>query len=280
MRLLIGLISASVALWLFAVSAHGQEIVRFPASQPNEPKPINLRGELYRPDGVGRFPAVILMHSCSGWQPAVLFALRGYAENLQKRGYVVLNLDSFGPRYYSGDEMCASNAKLQQALSYRTSDAFDAARYLRRLPHVDGSNIFLMGQSNGGSVVIRASLQSNYLAYRKSEEEPPFRGAIAFYPWCGHVSQGARFATPVQVFSGGRDEWVSARECAGVEATGAQYQVTVYPHATHSFDLDIMTQRYAGYMIGSDPDAAADSRKRMIAFLQGRVSQTQQASVR
>ena len=280
MRLLSVLISASAALCLAVVSAYGQEIVRFPASQPNEPKPIALRGELYRPEGAGRFAAVILMHGCSGWQPAVRFSLQGYAQSLQKRGYVVLNLDSFGPRYYSGDEMCASNAKLQQALLYRTSDAFDAARYLRHLPYVDGDNVFLMGQSNGGSVVIRAALQNNYLAYRKSADEPPFRGAVAFYPWCGLVSSGAKLVTPVQVFSGGRDNWVSARECANVEVTGAEYKVTVYPQAAHSFDLDIMMERYAGFLIGNDPDAAADSRKRMIAFLDHRQLETQQAAAR
>ena len=280
MRLLSGLISASAVLWLAAASAHAQEIVKFPASQPNEPKPVNLRGELYRPQGNGRFPAVILMHGCSGWQPAVKFAQHGYAESLQKRGYVVLNLDSFGPRYYSGDEMCASNAKLQEALSYRTADAFDAARYLRRLPYVNGDDIFLMGQSNGGSVVIKAALQSSLATYRKSADEPPFRGAVAFYPWCGLVSAGAKFATPVQVFSGGRDEWVSARECAGVVATGADFKVTVYPQAAHSFDLDIVAQRYAGFLVGNDPDAAADSRKRMITFLDHRLSGSQVAAAR
>ncbi|HEY6979487.1 dienelactone hydrolase family protein [Reyranella sp.] len=280
MRLLIGLISAWGASWLAVTSAHGQGIVKFPASQPNEPRQIALRGELYRPQGSGRFPAVILMHGCSGWQPAVMFALRGYAESLQTRGYVVLNLDSFGPRYYSGDEMCASNARLQQALAYRTSDAFDAARYLRQLPYVDGDNVFLMGQSNGGSVVIKAALQSSYEAYRKSAGEPPFRGAVAFYPWCGLLTSGARFATAVQIFSGGRDEWVSARECTAVDATGAEYHVTVYPEAAHSFDLDIIAQRYAGFRVGNDPAAAADSRKKMIAFLHHRLSGTQQASAR
>ncbi len=280
MRLLTGAISAMAACWLPFAAAEGQEIVRFAASQPGEARAVSLRGELYRPDGTGRAPAVVLMHGCGGWQPAVQFTLRGYAETLRQRGYVVLNLDSFGPRYRSGAEMCASNALLQQALSYRTADAYDAAAYLRRLPDVDGDNIFLLGQSNGGSATIRAALQGTYETHRKAPDDPPFRGAVALYPWCGHVAAGADFATPVHVFSGARDDWVSAGECAGVRATGAGFQVTVYPRAAHSFDLEITTQRYAGFMVGRDPQAAEDSLKRIVAFLEDRVSRREQAAAR
>lgn len=266
MRLCAGFICALATFWVAAVSAQAQEIVKFRASQPNESTPVALRAELYRPTGHGQFPTVILLHGCNGWQPADIFALHKYAQAMREAGYVVLNLDSFGPRYYSGAEMCGNNGRLRQAIGYRTADVFDAARYLRRLPYVDGNNLFLMGQSNGGSVAISAALQESYLAHRTSEQEAPFRGAVALYPWCGFVNSGSRLATPVQVFSAGRDEWVSANECIGAQTSGAEFRVKVYPAAVHSFDLDIIPQRFDGFMIGMDADAAADSRNHMMSF--------------
>lgn len=213
------------------------------------------------------------MHGCSGWQPAARYTLRSYADDMRKRGFAVLNLDSFGPRYYSADEMCASNDKLRQALAYRVSDAFDAARYLQSRGFVDARNIFVVGQSNGGSVAMKTVLAGTQDEYVKRRGYPAFRGAVAYYPWCGVLAGKARLAAPVQVFSGGKDDWVSARECSAVEASGADFKVTVYAEAAHSFDLEVTQQKYVGYSIGKDPDAASDSRRRMMAFLSGNLAQ-------
>jgi dienelactone hydrolase len=214
------------------------------------------------------------MHGCSGWVPAVRHTLHDYADELRRRGYVAFNLDSFGPRHYSGDEMCTSNARLQEALNYRTADAFDALRYLAALPYVDARNIFLIGQSNGGSVAMRAAQTSAAKTYDKFGS-PGFRGVVAYYPWCGVFAGRVRLAAPIQVFSGERDEWVSARECAGVQASGADYRIKLYPRAMHAFDLEIAVQRYAGFMIGRDPEAAEDSRKHMFNFFRSHLTEDQ-----
>jgi dienelactone hydrolase len=263
---------ACVALVTCLATAPGaaQEIVKFDTGAGGER--VMLRAELYRSRSEGPSPAAILLHGCGGWQPAVRYTLRSYAEDLQKLGFVVLNLDSFGPRSYSADEMCASNERLRQALEYRTTDVFDAARFLQGQSFVDGRRVFVVGQSNGGSValnVVRASTQDDYVGRRGY---PAIRGAVAYYPWCGMLSGKARLAAPVQVFSGGKDDWVSARECAGVEASGADYKVTVYADAPHSFDLQVAHQKYAGFSIGNDPVAAEDSRRRMTAFLSGQAT--------
>ncbi|MBS0527114.1 MAG: dienelactone hydrolase family protein [Proteobacteria bacterium] len=244
-----------------------QQIVKFPASQPNERKPIELRAELYLPKVQGPAPALVMMHGCSGWQPAVRYSLRDYAADMQSRGYVVLNLDSFGPRYYAGDEMCASNYQLQQALSYRTADAFDAARYLGAQPFVDRNHMFLMGQSNGGSVAMRAARADVVGKYAPSPADARFRGVAAFYPWCGVYQGTVKLTVPLQIFSGGQDTWTSAAECAALRTTGAPFDVVVYPQAAHSFDLEVITQKYQGFLIGKDPQAASDSRRRLTAFL-------------
>jgi dienelactone hydrolase len=153
-------LTGALAVWsLLAHPTPGaaQEIVKFEASDPYASDKVLLRGELFKPEGAGPFPAVILMHGCGGWRPAVRYSLHNHADHLVKNGYVVLSLDSFGPRGYSGDELCASNARLRAAIDYRTHDAFDALRYLQALSYVDPADIFLMGQSNGGSVAMQAA---------------------------------------------------------------------------------------------------------------------------
>jgi dienelactone hydrolase len=265
------------AIWLATTSACAQDIVDIEASQPDASRRVLLRAELHRPRGEGSFPAVILMHGCSGWVPAVHHTLHDYADELRRRGYVALNLDSFGPRHYSGDEMCASNTRLREALDYRTADAFDALRYLATLPYVDARNVFLIGQSNGGSVAMRTAQASATKTYDKSGS-PGFRGVVAYYPWCGVFAGGVRLAAPIQVFSGERDEWVSARECAAVRTSGADYRIKLYPRAVHSFDLEIAVQRFAGFPIGRDPEAAEDSRKRMFNFFRDHLTEDQKSA--
>lgn len=51
-----------------------------------------------------------------------------------------------------------------------------------------------------------------------------------------------------------------------MKATGAGLEVTIYPEAAHSFDLDILPQRFLGKLIGSDPLATQDSRAKMLTF--------------
>jgi dienelactone hydrolase len=217
-----------------------------------------ITAELFRPSGSGPFPAVVLMHGCGGWQPAVLNALHTHALQFIDRGYVVLNVDSFGPRGNSGGVVCESNARLADALDYRTYDALSALHYLQSLPFIDPKRIFLMGQSNGGSVAIIAAKQNIPVNYR---------AVAAYYPWCGALpSPRVKLTAPVIVFSGGKDDWTPARECRNKTSAGAALKVIEYPDAAHSFDVEINSQKYLGKRIGFDKAATEDSRNQMLTF--------------
>lgn len=259
-------------IWLCAVGliasrimpVRGDELVRFAATDPDVGRAVFLRGELVKPTGAGPFPAVILMHGCGGWQPAVYYALEAHADYLARHGYVVLDLDSFGPRHFSGNALCASDMRLREALSYRAYDAFDAMRYLDTQPFVDPRNIFLMGQSNGGSVALEVARRSGPKSY---DGPTAFRAVVAYYPWCGVYTQTTvRLASPLLIFGGGEDDWVSARECASITASDAEFRVFIYPEAHHSFDVNILPERYMGHLIGYDEAAALDSDAKMLAF--------------
>src|SRR3972149_5417972 len=53
-----------------------------------------MYAELRRPPGQGPFPALVLLHGCSG----ITSVQRDWAERLSEWGYVTLIVDSFGPR--------------------------------------------------------------------------------------------------------------------------------------------------------------------------------------
>ena len=253
--------------------------VKFEASETYRSQKVLLSANLFKPDGEGPFPTVVLMHGCGGWQPPVRAALSSYANFLIKNGFAVLNLDSFGPRRNSGGEVCASFKKLKDAREYRTVDAFDAMQYLKTQAFVDANNIFLMGQSNGGSVAINVAKSKPLVA--------GFRAVVAYYPWCGAFgSRKVNLSSPLLVLGGAKDDWVPPQACKNVVSTGEELLVTVYPEAVHSFDVNILPQKFMGKSVGYNKDAAVDSRAMMLAFFKNHLQSAvkpgfvQQASVK
>ncbi|AHY44673.1 hypothetical protein CXK93_13505 [Stutzerimonas decontaminans] len=278
MTAMIRLARSACALTLafaFPLVAQAYSAVTLKASDPHTAKALSLQGELFVPDGTGPFPAIVLMHGCGGWQAPVRHGLQTHAEFLRNQGFVVLNLDSFGPRNFGGGKLCSNNPALFKALTYRTNDAYDALAYLAQQDYVAADNIFLMGQSNGGAVAIRAAKASAPKNY--GDGQTAFRGVVAYYPWCGELGRSSvALSAPLLILAGGKDNWVPARECQGVRGEGAALEVKVYPDAAHSFDLDIPPQSFQGKRVGGDPAATVDSRTRMLRFLLGNLTREQQ----
>lgn len=243
----------------FSFNVYNKNTVKFEATQTYKSQKIQLRAKLLKPKGTGPFPSVILMHGCGGWQPAVQATLSSYTDFLVQNGFAVLDLDSFGPRRNSGGEVCASYKELKKARDYRTSDAFDAIKYLKEQDFVDANNIFLMGQSNGGSVAINVA--------KSNKEESNFRAIVAYYPWCGAFGGSkVELSSPLLILGGAKDDWVPPQGCNNVVSNGEELRVTIYPNAPHSFDINILQQRYMGKLVGYDKHAAQAGRTAMLTF--------------
>ena len=157
------------------------------------------------PKGDGPFPAVVLMHGCSGLDPEVRKGNEVHVRHPVAEGFVALVLDSFGPRRL-GDAVCNEGDEMWAAYRYRQRDAVSALRFLRSQPFVDSENVFVMGQSHGGEVVLRLA---------KSRTIPVgdrFRAAVAYYPWCGNQLR-EQLHTPLLVLIGEEDDWTPAFHC-------------------------------------------------------------------
>jgi len=220
---------------------------------------------LLRPDGAGPFPAVVMMHDCSGLGPSSSGAPGRWTKELLGRGYVVILPDSFSPRGYP-DGICTNAAKGRSAVRpiVRARDARAARAFLQTLSYVDRERIGLMGGSHGGFTTL-ATL---------STPGSGFAAAVALYPRCGPFSH-LKPDLPLLILAGELDDWTPAKECTPL--AGERVTVKVYPGVHHSFD-SARPKRYVAERINpsapggrgatteGNAEAWADSIRQVDAF--------------
>lgn len=224
-------------------------------SKPEPVPGLRLEGRLRKPDGEGPFPAVVVMHGCGGiwrWNDV-------WSDRLTNWGYVVLDVDSFGPREKTS--ICHRPESISGET--RALDAHGAKAFLAGLPFVDSARIAVMGMSHGGWTALHAIRRGT----TSDLELEPFRAAIALYPWCDAPSE---LDAPLLILIGELDEWTPAARCktfvAGVSSS-SEVILEVYPDAHHLFDLKDIDTRQEGYVLRYHPQAADDAVPRIREFL-------------
>lgn len=290
----------AAALLLGAVlhSAQAEEIALTVTPVGGE---VALPATLLKPEGAGPFPAIVMMHDCSGLGPRSSGAPRRWADELVPQGYVVIIPDSFAPRGLPNGVCTVPAEQSRVANGYaRAADAYGALAALRALPYVDGRRVGLMGGSHGGFTTLAtlvASVQDGPLAEARKNG---FAAGLALYPRCdirygdwqvtrqngnrgpmiGH-SGVYKAVAPLLILSGALDDWTPAEPCRLLVETGraAGYplDLVIYPGAHHSFDSD-RPERYVaernnpnsptgkGATTGGNPQAWADARLQVRDF--------------
>ncbi|MBI4609115.1 MAG: dienelactone hydrolase family protein [Candidatus Rokubacteria bacterium] len=226
--------------------------------------PPQPAGRLYRPEGPGRFPALVLLPTCAGLRPHVF----DWAELLKAEGYVALAVDTLSPR--GATDLCL---KGKHTVHEVAGDAVEALVHLRSLPFVDQDRIGVIGWSHGAMAAL--------VAIRSGPRGRGFRLAIAFYPDCGYVAYDTTI--PVLLLLGEVDDWTPPGQCVKVtkqlQREGRPVVWKVYPGAHHGFDVAGFGNRtvvYRGYTMRYDPAATADAKERVRAFLAQHLRRSQQ----
>jgi dienelactone hydrolase len=153
--------------------------------------PVTLHALVFRPQGRGPFPAILLNHG-SGRTAEDLKRLGPYEQNPEKlgptfvrHGYVFLYLfrRGVGPstdqgasavdlmnREFAEHGHAARNALQLRLLEDRDmSDALSGLKFLRALPYVDAHDVGVIGHSFGGSLTVLMA-----------EREPELRAVVVF----------------------------------------------------------------------------------------------------
>jgi len=216
-----------------------------------------LNGYLTRPPGEGPFPAVVVLHGCTGLSSS---ARKTWSERLSSWGYVVLMVDSFSTRGIR--ETCD-----RAMLGDRVYDAYGALAFLSEQKFVDPRRIALMGSSAGGIT----TLEAVQLGGAEKLMERKFKAAIAYYPNCS-VANGD-MAVPTLILIGELDDWAPAQKCREMMAQrsgkGSAVKLNVYPGARHAFTAPgnkIGTEDY-GHRVEYNAAAAEQSENDAHAFL-------------
>lgn len=251
----------------------------FPSAALPFSPPSDLRTSLYKPDGRGPFPAMVLLHSCAGLRRSVF----DWAGRLTLDGYVVLVVDSNSPR--GAQDNCGIH---KVAMVWEvTDDAFAALAHLRSLPFVDGNRVGVMGFSYGAMAALRTA-SASYV--KRRFRAAGFQAVVAFYPGCTGYHSNPQvhenlnnlyddINTPLLMLLGELDDETPPGTCVDkakpLRDRGLPVFWKVYPGTTHAFDLAHLGNRTlirevpgrGKFTYRYNPEATEDAWKEASAFL-------------
>ena len=264
--------ASALALLAIGLAAHAADDPGFPI-------------EVLKPDGDGPFPAVVMLHDCSGLGPRSSGAPKRWAKELLAHGYVIAIPDSFGTRGFPNGTCTDPSSKRAEVGPFkRVDDAYRTLEHLRTLPYVKGDKVGVMGGSHGGSTTL-ATLATGPRDSNPERKKDGFAAGVALYPGCD-IGKPAfntwyKTLTPLLILAGELDDWTPAKPCEqlvdSAKSHGSDAEIHVYPGAHHSFDND-KPERYVanrnnthaflgkGATTGGNPAAWKDSIARVDAF--------------
>ncbi|VAV98113.1 hypothetical protein MNBD_ALPHA08-88 [hydrothermal vent metagenome] len=171
-------------------------------------------------------PAVIMIHTCH--DPAYYLP---WIKRFNSWGLATLSFSRCQP---PDNKPLNANESLEWREGSAT--AYAALNYLAANPAIDKKAIALIGWSRVGMVPLSVLNPEGEYQFSKVK----FAATVAINPFCGFA--GGPHQAPVLVLSGGKDDWVDAKQCQKMSVLTAQDKfpvtVKVYPDAWHGFDIE------------------------------------------
>ena len=256
---------------------------------PTEPSSLSFlsspRLALYKPEGAGPFPALVLLHQCGGlrsgngrWQN---MSMLNWAKQAVERGYVVLLLDSFESR---GVDTVCFGPKGGVNFARGLKDALLAATHVRQLDFVDKKRVAFAGYSWGAGVAVMASSKEAASALQMTDR---YDALVSFYPPCYLIPANGsppytlvlnEIDRPLLVLLAERDNETPPEQCVSrlspQKAAGAPIEWHMYPKATHCWDCENLHGSRKVDARGNtveylyDKSVTADSAQRMFSFIE------------
>lgn len=173
-RLRLSVVTVGLFLLMAACQSTGVTFKSGTFSGKTNPQGLSIRGHLFKPDGPGPFPAVVLLHTCGGLTQHMI---QGWPGFLSDNGYVVFSVDSYPPR---GHRYCHEFSNRIEWQVGQAEDAFGALDYLAELPFVDGNKIGVMGFSAGAFAI------NTNVVKAPRDGARHFKAAISLYGGCNN----------------------------------------------------------------------------------------------
>jgi dienelactone hydrolase len=230
-----------------AVPSHAQQPSVAPAAAIEislSPLPFDLRGLLRRPEGSGRFPAVVLLPACGEYAGLLD---EDWGARLSSWGYVTLTIDGFGPR---GIKDCDHGLSENPDL---VLDAYRGLNFLIAKSFVDPKRVAIAGFAWGAMQTLSA-----------------FKGNMTV-PTLILIGERDDLATAdaCRKMAAGEDDFGISRQ----KGAGAPVRLIVYPDAYLAFDLPVLKSAtwYRGHRLEFNKPAADQASEALRAFLQANI---------
>ncbi len=220
-----------------------------PLSPPDIKPPIY--GNFYKPDSLGPFPAVVLLHGGHGIFPRYNVD----AERLAQNGYAALVLDYY--QETGGIIVYGVKKRLKRWHAYQQT-VYSTFKYLKSLPEIDNKNLGMIGYSNG--VALALSTAGNI---------PEVKAVVDFYgntPTTKNVIDAIGMGElsnvapenyldnmpPVLILHGEDDSAVPIEEAKKLydqlRELEIEVELIVYPGAEHGFDNEDAQNRVLNFL--------------------------------
>lgn len=216
-----------------------------------------VSGYLYKPQGMGPFPAVLVLHGKAGLGEAQ----QAYASWLATQGYVALAPDYLTPINVASGQWGGTD--WENKIDPVREHLALGLECLKSLPYVAPSRIGIVGFSLGGFFAFILATRDDVKAvvsYYGAYNGKPVTQNLSRYLFSDVV---AELRAPILMFHGDADQLVPIALAETtknlLESSGKQYEYIMYPGAGHTFDAP------AGTL--ANPTATADAKQKVRAFL-------------
>ena len=200
-------------------------------TEPEQMEAAEIRACVFKPQGPGPWPAVIVVPGSLGVAPSHVFK----AELLTDAGIAACVIDPFGGR---GVTSTVAN-QAQYSFAASAWDVLATATLLHDREDIDPTRIGAQGHSRGGSAVLSAACMARLV----DTGGVSLRAVYAAYPWCGQQFERPDVGkTVVRSVIGDRDEWCLPQQVQAhmqaMRLAGCEASFRLFPGAHHSFDRD------------------------------------------
>lgn len=202
--------------------------------------------KIVKPDGIGPFPTIIMLHGCGR-----AYVAPEFAQEAKRNGFASIIVDSFAPRSISEMEAATTVCTaLQLRGSERTGDLVATIHWALSQDWVDKDAIHATGWSHGAWTIMDAIAREDeigtlgYLSDYKPKYVNLLKSILCIYPWCGpgshSHSRGWKLKIPAHVIVCGRDyvvgDALTMQTIEKLRREGHEIGQSIFQNATHSFD--------------------------------------------
>lgn len=238
-------LAATMAALLYGAAAAAQpapEKVQFDSLEKGSDKQtVKIDGYLYKPDGLSKWPAIVMLHGCAGVvnkNGTIKRREREAAQQLVKKGYGVLVVDSHTTR---GEASLCSTKLSERPVRGRQFrlDSFGALDYLSQRADVVKGQVAVFGQTFAGNYALN-SIDANLLPYGSTKNR--FAASVGLSPSCSAVYKRKKTFqayAPLLLLSAENAEKNPAKPCQQLaersKANGDPVEIHVYAGAEDGF---------------------------------------------